>query len=905
MVGQTLSHYHIESKLGEGGMGVVYCARDTRLDRLVAIKVLRPDAVVNPERKKRFVQEAKSASALNHPNIITIYDIDQHDGCDYIVMEYVAGQPLDRLLGRSRLSLREALPYAIQIAGALAAAHEAGIVHRDLKPGNVVVTEKGQVKLLDFGLAKLTEPVEADQSAPTETLGPQTEEGVIVGTVAYMSPEQAEGKKVDARSDIFSFGSVLYEMVTGRRAFRGETKMSTLSAILHKEPATASEIVGGVPRDLEKIITRCLRKDPARRLQHMDDIKNLLEELKEESDSGKLWAGAPSSTGTGRSFRAIAVALIVTAAVAAGAGWWWWKRTPPPQRRQELTRLTSDAGLTTDPALSSDGKLLAYASDRGGQGNLDIWVRHVSGGEPVRLTTDPADDHYPTFSPDGSQIAFRSERNPPGVYVISSLGGGEPRLLVNDGRNPRYSPDGKWIVCWVGEVTGNSAIHLIPTAGGAPRVLELHPSIWAARFPRWSTDGKSILFWSQAAHTDDALSSIDWRVAAVETGDAVKTGAFDLFRRHGLALSSPGVWRNDDVLFSAVSGDSVALWRAQISPKTWRISQPPERLTFGTGREEQPTMTTGGRLVFASLNESTNVWSLPVDLNRALVRGEPQRLTEDSAPDLEPSISADGKQLVYVTNRSGKSSVWIKNLETGRETPLTNDSASYSRPFIASSRVVYERLENQKASIYSLDLNGGRRPSVPEKLCDECDYVSDLSADGSQALLYDASTRAIVSVAVASRRKTVLAQHSKQGLGNPRFSPDGRWIAFHAQTGPVTRQIFVAAVRSDGTPTREADWIPITDDRGMDRMASWSPDGNVLYWISERDGWRCIAYRRLNPATKRPVGEMSYLQHFHGARRSMMYLAAIIYCRPSIGGDKIVFSLAERTGNIWMTELAE
>src|SRR5437867_205398 len=228
-------------------MGVVYRARDAHLDRLVAIKVLRPDAVANPERKKRFVQEAKSASALNHPNIITIYDIDQHDGRDYIAMEYVAGQPLDCLLGRGGFSLREALPCAIQIADALAAAHEAGIVHRDLKPGNIMVTEKGQVKLLDFGLAKLTERVEADQSASTQTLRPQTEEGAIVGTVAYMSPEQAEGKKVDARSDIFSFGSVLYEMVTGRRAFQGQTRMSTLSAILHKEPATVSEIAAGVP----------------------------------------------------------------------------------------------------------------------------------------------------------------------------------------------------------------------------------------------------------------------------------------------------------------------------------------------------------------------------------------------------------------------------------------------------------------------------------------------------------------------------------------------------------------------------------------------------------------------------------------------------------------------------------
>src|SRR5688572_10876857 len=253
MIGQTLGHYRNESKLGEGGMGVVYRAFDTHLDRAVAIKVLRPDATASPDRKRRFVQEAKSASALNHPGIVHIYDIDSvnlPDGpTDFIAMEFVPGKTLDQYIGKSGLSLNEALKYGIQIADALARAHAAGIVHRDLKPANIIVADDGRVKLLDFGLAKLTEAIDGDPEGATATAAqknPQTEEGAILGTVAYMSPEQAEGRKVDLRSDIFSFGSVLYEMVTGRRAFEGTNKISTLGAILHTEPTAASEISAGV-----------------------------------------------------------------------------------------------------------------------------------------------------------------------------------------------------------------------------------------------------------------------------------------------------------------------------------------------------------------------------------------------------------------------------------------------------------------------------------------------------------------------------------------------------------------------------------------------------------------------------------------------------------------------------------
>jgi len=280
MIGRTLGHYRIVEKLGEGGMGVVYKAQDQHLDRLVALKVLPPDKLTDRERRRRFTQEAKAASALNHPHIITIHDIASDGGIDYIAMEYVAGQTLGELIPRKGLRLNEALKIAVQMADALAKAHSAGIIHRDLTPGNVMATDEGQVKVLDFGLAKLTEAMALADDEPTQTAKPTTDEGTIVGTVAYMSPEQAEGKKVDARSDIFSFGAVLHEVVTGCRAFQGETRASTLAAVLKDEPKPASQVAVGLPREVDRLIRRRLHKDPAHRVQHMDDLGVALEAVR-------------------------------------------------------------------------------------------------------------------------------------------------------------------------------------------------------------------------------------------------------------------------------------------------------------------------------------------------------------------------------------------------------------------------------------------------------------------------------------------------------------------------------------------------------------------------------------------------------------------------------------------------
>src|SRR5580700_6859116 len=340
MIGETLRHYRIDAKLGAGGMGVVYRALDSHLDRPVAIKVLPAAALGNADRRARFAQEAKSASALSHRNIITIYDVDtgQVDGqpVDFIAMEYVAGKTLDKLIGRKGIRLNEALSYAIQIADGLVAAHNAGIVHRDLKPANVIVNEKGEVKILDFGLAKLTEAQEPDVFAVTQSVHMdavlRTEAGTIIGTVAYMSPEQADGHPVDARSDIFSFGAVLYEMVTGRRAFLGDSKLSTLASVLHSEPVPLGQLGQGIPRDVERIISRCLRKDPQRRWQSMADIKVALEDVMEELESGKLaMAEGPAvAVQQRRSMGILLWPAVIVVALLAGA-YASWKLLKPVQ----------------------------------------------------------------------------------------------------------------------------------------------------------------------------------------------------------------------------------------------------------------------------------------------------------------------------------------------------------------------------------------------------------------------------------------------------------------------------------------------------------------------------------------------------------------------------------------------
>ncbi len=378
-VGQSLLHYRITEKIGEGGMGIVYKARDAHLDRTVAIKVLPAEEMADPERKRRFIQEARAASALNHPNIIDIHDINSDGGVFFIAMEHVAGETLARRIGHKGLPIAEALKYAVQLSDALAAAHTAGIVHRDLKPANIMVTDTGLIKILDFGLAKLTQPAECEASGSSESV---TEVGRIMGTVAYMSPEQAVGKAVDARSDIFSLGSVLYEMIAGKPAFQRDGRTATLSAIMEEDPPPLS---AEIPPGLREIITRCLRKDPAQRFQTVSDLKVELEKLKEQSESRQLRVQQAVVTHLSSVRLALVVAVI---AVLISAGWYLLgrRRSVEPEAVLTPVPLTSYPGFERFPSFSPDGTQVAFEWCKDGVAlNCDIYIKQIDVEPPFRL----------------------------------------------------------------------------------------------------------------------------------------------------------------------------------------------------------------------------------------------------------------------------------------------------------------------------------------------------------------------------------------------------------------------------------------------------------------------------------------------------------------------------------------
>ena len=640
-------HYEIVDKLGEGGMGAVYKARDTHLDRFVALKFLPAEKVADPDRKRRFVEEAKAASALNHPNIVTIHDIASEDGRDVIVMEYVEGKTLTELIGRKGLPVAEALRLAIPMADALAAVHDAGIVHRDLKPANVMVTDKGQVKVLDFGLAKLAERPPVGESAP------RTETGTILGTVAYMSPEQAEGKKVDARSDIFSFGSVLYEMLTGHRAFERDPTASTLAAILKEEPKPARELAGGLPPELDRIVARCLRKDPERRFQHMGDVKAALADLSDEISHADLVPAPLVAPPPGRK-RWLPLAAAILAVLGAGV-WFLPFGSKPPETAMRVVPLTSYPGQELCPSLSPDGRQVAFAWNGEREDNYDIYVKLVNGGPHIRLTTDAAIDFDPAWSPDGSRIAFyRTGKDHSDVLVIPALGGPEQRVgevapvpwsligaLVTLGL--AWSPDGKNLA-----VTDANGIAFLSLETGKKEPLASEPN-WAGR-PVFSPDGGNLAFLASGNGPETAIY-----VQAIGPG----------MKAHGgprLILRTPWIfglaWTSDSrALVYSLSSEY------QLTFDLWRIEASggkPERLST-PGPGWLPSVSAKGNLlVYAQPEVDTNLYRLDLAGAEGKVN-RPIKIASSSRIEDEPVVSSDGAKVVFTSYRSGTSEAWICN----------------------------------------------------------------------------------------------------------------------------------------------------------------------------------------------------------------------------------------------------
>jgi Tol biopolymer transport system component/DNA-binding winged helix-turn-helix (wHTH) protein len=597
----------------------------------------------------------------------------------------------------------------------------------------------------------------------------------------------------------------------------------------------------------------------------------------------------------------LGIAALVLAATAGTA--WYLLRHKAADRNAatELVRLTFDSGLSMNPALSPDGTLVAYASDRGGKGKLEIWVQPVGGTEAVRLTQGDTDSYAPAFSPDGRTVAFRSERAGGGSYTIS-VRGGEARLVAPYGRRPKFSPDGNWIAYWVGRETGDGTgffmvpgagkTYVVSATGGTPR--EIRPEFAATGYPIWTPDGRHILFLGNRLPNEYNEGTVDWWVTDLDTRAVVGTGAAAAFKQMGFASASqaPEAWAEDGrgVLMSATLADTRNIWRVPISSKDWKVTAPPQRLTFGTTIDVQPSAV-GGRLVFASLSAKLTLWSLPLDTDRAVPNGAAERLTDDALAPTYPAVSPDGSEVAFGLQRSGNRDIWIKDLRTGNEKQVSlPPGPSYNPNFSPDGdTLAYRMAENGTSVGYVVSLAAGGTQTI----CEDCsDY--GWSSDKKRLVLVTKTPARVSILNVATRRRTPLLEHAKYRLWNPSFSPDDRWVSFNASE-PGRSRILVAPVRDHAVPEQE--WITIADT-GWDDKPRWSPDGNTLYLVSERDGFRCIWAQHLD-SQKRPMGEAIAVFHAHQSQRSLSDIGpgdlAI-----SVARDKIVFNTNERRGNLWL-----
>ncbi len=649
MIGTRLGHFEIQAKIGEGGMGAVYRAKDLHLGRMVALKLLPPAMTAIPERRARFIQEAKAASSLQHPNIVSIFEIGTQDGVDFMAMELVEGKTLAELIPRgSGMNPSEVVRIALQLTDGLAKAHGAKIIHRDLKPANVMVSSDGHAKILDFGLAKLLQLDHVSEDDATVTT-PQTREGAILGTVAYMSPEQAEGRPLDARSDIFSFGSMLYEMLTGRRAFQRDTQTGTMASVLRD-----TVDVSGLPANLANVVSRCLQKDLDRRFQSMADVRAAL------LAAGDATAPPQFAVSRPKKWLVPAGAAAILATVAAVAGLWLWRSVDrlPPMRVQSLT---SDPGFERAPTFSPDGNQVAYVWDGGKREGLRLYAKMVGSPTALQLSAIPG-AIFPAWSPDGKLIAFLAFRDGKGgLYLTTPLGGPERRIGDFAGHGQlSWTSDSRFLAAAVefqelDPAPNAGALMLIPVDGSAARIL-LPPvkGKWY-RDPDFHPTDRTLSF---VACEGSAMNPRCQVQLVSLKGDWSTSGVPKPATPVVHQLASPR-WtaEGDELLYST----SDHLWRVGVS------GGEPIRLDLAGVAVESPTVARRGhRLAYGHNTANTDVWSMdPQGVCRPLIAS--------SLRDVSARYSPDGSRIVFVTQRGGENlEIWLANADGSAQTPLTH-----------------------------------------------------------------------------------------------------------------------------------------------------------------------------------------------------------------------------------------
>jgi serine/threonine protein kinase/Tol biopolymer transport system component len=762
LAGQQIRHYKILSVLGKGGMGEVYLAADTQLDRRVALKLLPVELTADAERVARFMREAKAASVLNHPNIITIHEIgqaqDERGTLHFLVTEYIAGETLRERLSREQLPLQTTLDIAIQLASALCVAHEAGIIHRDIKPENVMLRKDGIVKVLDFGLAKLTEghseaKAEKWQRAGSHSLS--TTPGVVMGTAHYMSPEQARGQEVDARSDIFSFGLLLYEMIAGRPPFEGVNAIEVMGAILHQELPTLRPALNEIPAELQthltQLVERALRKERAERYATSAELLNDLQSLKQPlavqlprvplfQQEAKATAGhaavstkealAARSTSRLPAFlqrwkqpQQLALALLLAVPlIVGGAAYRWWANSAASNSGTPFVPVpfTGLPGLEYHAAFSPDGKQVAFSWDGGTGGNADIYIKLIGVGKPVQLTRNPAEEGFPAWSPDGRFIAFqRRNQDKQDIFIVPALGGSERPLGTVDTLKLAWSPDGKWLAAGDTQTEAKEkAIVLISVETGEKQPLTHTPAGFSDSAPAFSPDGKQVVFVRASISTADELYLV-----SSQGGEArqLTTGSR---RISGVDWTADG----HEIVYASTRAGKLTLWRLPVTGGE-PVAVP------GVGWDlVWPTLSRqGGMLAFTENYQGNNILRLEVPSVTsgkqplgAFVPFIATKRGEDS-----PQISPDGQKIAFISSRSGSSEIWLCDSDGGNPRQLTQmrqAEAGSPRWSPEGQRLVFDARPDLNGDLFIVSAAGG----PPQRLTAEPshDVIPSWSNDG-------------------------------------------------------------------------------------------------------------------------------------------------------------------------------
>jgi Tol biopolymer transport system component len=747
--GTKLGPYEIVAPIGAGGMGEVLRARDTRIGRDVAIKLLPADFAKDPERLRRFEIEARAAGSLNHPNLVTIHEFGVHGTTPYLVMELLEGETLRDKLGdtsleasRARLPIRKALDLSQQLANGLAAAHQKGIIHRDLKPENVFVTEDGRLKILDFGLAKLVDGAggNASESDVTRARG-NTSPGSIMGTVGYMSPEQVRGQEVDHRTDIFACGAILYEMLSGHRAFHGMSSADAMSAILHEDPRELSSDNGQqVPPGIDRVVRRCLEKEKAQRFESAHDLAFALDAVGVSSSShANYMASDPPHAGKqllmGAIFAAVALIAAVTGVVAYRSG-----RSAAMPQTVTARQLTFAAGVEATPSIAPDGKTFVFV--KGAPPHRQLFLQRVDGQTAIALSRSADDDDYqPAFSPDGSQIAFRSERDGGGIFVMGATGESVRRVTTN-GFDPTWSPDGRQIAFASEaaiEPTSRNSVSALSIVDLSSAAVRQFPAAGDVMQPVFSPHGKRIAFWGLPI---TAGGQRDLSTVAVN-GDAASV----VLATNDAALDWNPVWAPDgkSLIFSSDRGGTVNLWRLPIDEESGKPTGPPEPIAVPAMWAGRLSISSDGRhLLYVSRTRTE-------EIRRGTFDPVTEKMTIDATPVLSGStvtrnraISPDGKWITFSTD-ARQEDVFIMRADGSDLRQLTNDIArdrgcSWTPD---SSRVVFYSARTGKYDAWSIRVDGSGLTQLTSGAQVNFPLVSP---DGRRLAFFDLQTARVATI---------------------------------------------------------------------------------------------------------------------------------------------------------------